>query len=78
MLPCATSCSPNAILTLLLFSNGEISLNQQSGFFSYARSPNAITSSGFLLIMLSTVFLASSPHPKSPATTKLKSWEPLF
>src|SRR5678815_96063 len=68
------SCSPKEILKLLMFSNGEIILNQQSGIFLYARSPNANTTSGFLLTMASIVFFASSPQPKSPATAKLNSF----
>src|SRR4249920_3656876 len=57
-----------------MFSSGEIILNQQSGFFLYARSPNANTTSGFLLTIASIVFFASSPQPKSPATAKLNSF----
>ena len=68
------SCSPKEILKLLMLSSGEIMLNQQSGFFLYARSPNAITTSGFLLTIASIVFFASSPQPKSPATAKLNSF----
>ena len=57
-----------------MFSSGEIILNQQSGFFLYARSPNANTTSGFLLTIVSIVLFASSPQPKSPATAKLNSF----
>jgi hypothetical protein len=57
-----------------MFSSGEIILNQQSGIFLYARSPNANTTSGFIFTIASVVFFASSPQPKSPATAKLNSF----
>jgi hypothetical protein len=40
--------------------------------FWYERSPNAMTSSGFFAAHV-VYSLALGPHPKSPATSKLKS-----